>query len=388
MKTKQLQTDNRFDTLRLKTPGKVFSGLDWNKFHKRIKTNAATNEIEGDLGSESLWYSESGKGLSSFTYVPHLDMWDINVSAKLLREKYHEGICWDSMEKFFSELRDRGIVQSIDESEFISETQVLKADNTFNIDVEGDIADYYDAFELVISKGRLGRVDTYSDGGKVTGIVLGKDTAKLQKITIYNKLHESKVVCSGTKYAGIPYHQAVQMEYGMKFDDFMNYFENKIRVELRVTDFQKLRKFYTNQIKGNVYLEDLLSSKNNAIPYQWNQMVQKNDTREAIDYLNLQLEDKRNYKLDSYSKAANWALLKEYITHFKGDETKVMDKIRKLFYKNPDGTLKKVSQSVRQDIVRFCAEYRQNKQRAEKGQLFSVNLVEKYSEVEKKIENL
>lgn len=389
MKTKELKTLNRFDTLRLKTPGKVFEGVEWNKFHNRVKVNSATKQIDTeDLGNNSLWYSDTGKGISSFTYIPHLDMWDINLSAKVLREKYYEGICLDSMDKLFSEIVDRGICKKVNEMDFISDTQVLKADNTFNIEVKGDIADYYDALELVISKGRLGRVDTYSDGKSCSGIVLGKNTAKLQKITIYNKLHESKVVCSGSKYAGVPYNQAVEREYGMKYDDFISYFENKIRMELRVTDFQKLRKFYTHLNKGDVYLEDLLTSQNNAIHYQWNQMVREKDTKEAIDFLNLQLEDKRNYKLGSFSQAANWSLLKGFISQFKGDETKVLDKIRKLYYKDEDGTLKKVSPSVRKDVVRFCAEYRQNRQRAEKGQLFSTDLVEKYNEIVGEIDKI
>jgi hypothetical protein len=389
MKTKKLKTYNRFDTLRMKIPGEVFSGVEWNKFHHRVKVSGASKEIdEEDMGKDSLWYSESGTGLSTLTYIPHLNEWDMILSAKVLREKYYEGISLDSMDKLFSEIVDRGICKKVNETSFISDSKVLRADNTFNIDITGDVADYYDSLELVVSKGKLGRVDTYSDGKTCSGIVLGKNTAKLQKITIYNKLHESKVVCSGKKYAGIPYPQAVEMEYGMKHSDFIDYFENKIRMELRVTNKEQLRKFYTNIQKGDVFLEDLLSSTNNVIHYQWNQMVKENDTKEAIDFLSLQLEDKRNYKLSSFSRAANWKLLKEFIYHFKGDEQKVLDKVRKLYYKETDGTLKKVSPSVRKDIVKFCAEYRQNRQKATRGELFSTDLISKYDEIVKGIDSI
>ena len=387
MKLKTLQTDNQFDTLRLKVPETSFNGVDWNKFSRNIKMNVDMDIIREDKSNSNLWLDETGKGLNSFTYIPHLKQFDIQVSAKVLRDEYHKGIQLGTMDRFFHELKERGICQSVNESEFITNSQVLKADNTFNIEVQGDTANYYDALELVISKGRYGKIDTYSEKTTTTGVVVGRDTKVLQKITIYNKLEEARVVCRD-KHLGIPYPVAVEREYGMKHSDFVDYFENKLRVELRVNDFNKLRKFYTDRNKGEVFLEDLITSDKNAIQYQWNQFVSQKDTNKVIDFLNLQLEEKRNYKLMSYSAAANWALLKQYITHFKGDEKRVKEKIRKLFYKNEDGTLKKLSPSVASDINVFCAEYRQNERKAKRGELFTSNLTEDYREIEEQINKL
>lgn len=387
MKLKTLQTENQFDTLRLKVPETSFNGVDWNKFSRNIKMNVDMDIIREDKSNSNLWLDETGKGLNSFTYIPHLKQFDIQVSAKVLRDEYHKGIQLGTMDRFFHELKERGICQSVNESEFITNSQVLKADNTFNIEVSGETANYYDALELVISKGKYGKIDTYSEKTTTTGVVVGKDTAVLQKITIYNKLEEARVVCRD-KHIGIPYPIAVEREYGMKHSDFVDYFENKLRVELRVSDFNKLRQFYTDRKKGEVFLEDLITSNKNAIQYQWNQFVSQKDTNKVIDFLNLQLEEKRNYKLMSYSAAANWSLLKQYITHFKGDEKRVKEKIRKLFYKNEDGTLRKISPSVANDINMFCAEYRQNRRKAERGELFTSNLTEDYREIEEQINKL
>lgn len=390
MKTKKLQTYNRFDTLRLKIPSETFSSVDWKRFHHKVKVSGVTKKVdEEDKGKDLLWYTEPGKGISTFTYLPNTKEFDVTLSAKVLREKYAEGISYDTMDKVFQEITDRGICKSIDEQRFISEGKVIKLDNTFNIQLDNDVSDYYDAIELIASQGRKGKIDIYSDDKrKCSGIVLGKDTSFLQKITLYNKLTESKVVCSNRKYIGIPYSQAIEMEYGMKHIDFIEYFKDKIRVELRVIKKEQIRNFYTDIPKGDVMLEDILSSTNNAISYQWNQFVKEKDTKEAIDFLSLQLEDKKNYKLSGYAKQSSWHYLKQFITHYDGDDQKVIDVIKKLHYTDKDGTPKKLSGSVRTDIIKWCAEYRQNKQRASKGQMFSVNLLERYDEIKNKIENL
>jgi hypothetical protein len=384
----ELKTENQFDTLRIKIPTSSFRNIDFSKFNKKLTVNADTGEIENGLAGENLWLNDKGGGLNTFTIVPHLEVVDCSISAKILKEDYYKGISLNTFNRVFHSIIDRGICEDIDPTLFIEKSQVLRADNTFNIKVNGNTADYYDALELVASKGRLGKIDTYVEGSSCTGIVLGKNTKKLQKITIYNKLEEAKAVSYSSKYLGVPFDKMVETEYGMKHKDFVEYFSERLRVELRVSDFDKLRKLYTSKRKGDVFLDDLLTSKNNAILYQYNQMVSEKDSKTAIDFLNMMLEDKHNYKADSFSSAANWSLLKDFVHHFKGDEQKVIEKIRKLYYKNDDGTLKKISPSVKDDIIRFCSEYRQNQKRARKGELFSSNLTEKYKEIEKQIKEL
>ena len=154
----------------------------------------------------------------------------------------------------------------------------------------------------------------------------------------------------------------------MDGDKFREYFSKRLRIELRVSDFHKLRGFYTDRKRGDVFLNDLLFSENNAILYQWNQFVSRKDSAEAIKHLDMSLQDKQNYRLGSYSAHANWALLKPFVEKFKGDE--------------------KLSESVRKDIVRFCSEYKQNKMKELRGELFTSSLTEKYKEIDKKIMKL
>ena len=125
MKLKTLQTDNQFDTLRLKVPETSFNGVDWNKFSRNIKMNVDMDIIREDKSNSNLWLDETGKGLNSFTYIPHLKQFDIQVSAKVLRDEYYKGIQLGTMDRFFHELKERGICQSVNESEFITNSQVL-----------------------------------------------------------------------------------------------------------------------------------------------------------------------------------------------------------------------------------------------------------------------
>jgi hypothetical protein len=316
-KMKALKTENQFDTLRIKIPSSTFEKVDFSKFQRKIKVNVETGEIDNDLSGENYWLEETGKGLNSFTYVPHLEIFDCQISAKILGEDYYKGIRGTTIQKVVSTIQDRGIVSgNFDMNTFLEKSQVLRADNTFNIPLtDGEISDYYEAIELIASKGKLGKIDTYTNNTFCTGITLGKNTKKLQKITIYNKIEEAKSIWQSPQYRGVQFGAMVEKEYGMKYPDFRNYFGNRMRVELRVNDFDKLRKFYTDRKKGEIFLEDLLLSDKNAILYQYQQFVSEKDSKTAMDFLNMSLEEKEQYRLKSFSSAANWALLKEFIFH-------------------------------------------------------------------------
>ena len=387
-----LKGEQSFDTLRLQVPADIFSGTDWNKFSIPTKHNASTLALVDDTISQVLLDTgKKIKGLNTFTYVPDYDRYDLQISAKILGEDYYKGITKETIIKVGETLIENGIVKDVDMSEFIFRSKVLRADNTFNILVNDEnMNEYYDALSLVITQGTKGKIDVYGDDGKrgdkVNGIVVGKDTKVLQKITIYDKMEEARVKL---KLSDKNFNQLVKMEYGMDGEKFREYFTKRLRIELRVSDFHKLRGFYTDRKRGDVFLNDLLFSENNAILYQWNQFVSRKDSAEAIKHLDMSLQDKQNYRLGSYSAHANWALLKPFVEKFKGDEKIVTDKIKKLhYYDDVKGTYKKLSESVRKDIVRFCSEYKQNKMKELRGELFTSSLTEKYKEIDKKIMKL
>lgn len=380
----QLKKENLFDTLHIKTPISVFDKIDNTKFSKKLTLNSSTLDLEEDVkGMELDWLTETGQGLNTFTIVHNQEFVDIQISAKILREDYWKGINKDTIQRVITEIEKRGIAEIIDPSEFIINSSVRRADNTFNIAVPQPVDEYYEAINLVASKARLGTVNSYETQTSCTGIVLGKDTRKIQKLTIYNKIEEAVSVSKSPKYRGLNYSQVIEEEYGMNSVNFNEYFENKLRVELRVNDFQKLRKFYTSRTSGLVFLEDLLFSKNNAILYQYNQMVNEMATKSAIEFLNLTLEERERSGMKDWRTFTAYFFCKQIIKEFDGNEKEVLEKIRKLFY-----TDKKFTVTVRNQIVGYCAEYREEKLKKKRGELIVKNIPKRYNEFHKSLVKL
>lgn len=391
MSLKTLNREQSFDTLKLKVPSKVFHNINWNKFNLVLKQNAGTGIIHDADGDENLFPEiEKIKGLNSFTYVPNYDLFDLQISSKILGEDYYRGITKNTITKVAETLISNELVSDVNLRDFVTDSQVLRGDNTFNIEVkEKQVQDYYDSLSLIITQGHKGKINIYDDGkDKVNGIVIGKDTKILQKLTIYDKMDEARVLLKSQ--SGLNnFDELLKKEYGMEGKDFREYFENKLRIELRVNDFGKLRKFYTNRPKGDVFLYDLLFSENNAILYQWNQFVSSTNTKTAIKFLDMSYNDKMNYKLENWSSVTNWNYLKPFIEKFNGDEKVITEKIQKLhYYDNQKQKYRKMGKSVENDIIRFCSEWKQNKLKQLRGTLYPNSLTEKFKEVEKKIHDL
>lgn len=380
----QLKKENVFDTLHIKTPLSVFGKIDLNKFNKKLTLNSSTLGLDEDMkGMELDWLRETGQGLNAFTIVHNQEMVDIQISAKILREDYWKGINKDTIERVVAEIEKREIAEIMDVSEFIMRSSVRRADNTFNIAVPNPVDEYYEAINLVASKAKLGKVNSYETQTYCTGIVLGKETRKIQKLTIYNKIEEAVAVSKDPKYRGLNYSQVIEKEYGMNSVNFDDYFKDKLRVELRVNDFQKLRKFYTKKASGLVFVDDLLLSKNNAILYQYNQMVNEMATKSAIDFLNLTLEERERSGMKDWRTFTAYFFCKQIIKEFDGDEKKVLEKIEKLFYEG-----KKFTLSVKTQIVGYCAEYREEVLKQKRGELIVKNIPKRYNEFHKSLEKL
>ena len=271
---------------------------------------------------------------------------------------------------------------------FMQESIIRVCDNTYNIELDnGKIETYLDCLDLIITQGKKGKIQSYKNDNTKSknfdSVVIGKTTNKLQKITIYNKIEEA--IASAPSNVG-NYNSFVQKEYGMKWDDFYDYFENRLRVELRVTNQEHLRKLYTNKKSPQkVTLEDILFSKKNAILQQWDSFVNEGLTNHTIKYFDMTHKERELYKLGSFSKAANWALLKDFVKMCDGDTDRVRDKIQKLYYTNDDGSYRKISPSVMKDLVMFCGDYRRVKRL---GLSPTEGWTEKYKEVRTKLQKI
>jgi hypothetical protein len=383
-KNTQLKTQ-RFDTIHLSVPASAITP-NLSNYSYTQQFNAETQELVGD---DDLMYQNrfigNIAGLSHIVQVPHRDLFDIRFSAKILREQYPEGITSDTIVRVISEL-EKGGVGSIDISDFILNSQVRVCDNTFNIQIDnGEIKNYLDAIDLVAVQGKKGKHQTYygdnTKGKEVDSVIIGKNTNKLQKITLYNKIEECRANADKKK---IEYKTFSEIEYGMQWPDFYDYFNNKLRVELRVSNQEHMRRFYQPTYRSNqkMTLEGILLSKENAILHQWDNFINEKLSVKAMNYLDMTYRERQQYKINGFSAAANWALIGQFVKMFDGDEVLVKDKIEKLYY-TPFGK-NRISPSVLQDIHNFCKEHKMSKIPASNGN----NITEKYKEVKHKISNL
>lgn len=396
LKFRGLQRDNEFDSLRLKVPSSVFTGFDKGCFVIKVTKNAKSGEEEGkdDDGNPILYLNEKykGQGLNDFRYVPKEDVFDLQISAKILRENYYKGIRRDTAIFICKNLEERGIVYGYDPERFVTESQVLRADNTFNIELgDGETDDYYRAMTMICSKSSKGKITIYENEeklGDVTGVVLSKDTQKMQKITIYNKIEEANSIWK-KKYSGKDFDTSIEEEYGMKREDFKDYFSRKLRVECRVTDFKTLRDFYTDRSANEVYLADLILSKNNCILYQYNKIVSEMDTNRGIEFLSQKMEARKATKDKTFQTLATYLLIRQFAEEYDGNEVIVRDRIQKLAYERIDGSgYKAVSPSVVADIKKYCMEWREEQRKKEIGEWVERDLVGKYRHIESQIKGL
>lgn len=375
--------NQQFDTIRLHIPEEAISNVDLELFSVPTSYNAFTQK-EIWKGEKQLHLINTGKGINYVKHVPKYKLYDIQISAKILREDYYKGIEMNTIENAIFALENRMSCE-IDQQQFIEQGKILKCDNTFNLKVEGPLEDYLEALDFLAVQGKRTKIESYTDAGnplKINSVVIGKETKFQQKITFYNKREEAYAICH--KMRGV-YGENVEKEYGMKYDDFDNYFMNRIRCELKVSKFSQLRKFYTNKSKGDVYLQEILKSKNNAIYSQWDNFISKGDTAIQIKAIDKMYSAKKT-NINDFSEFRTYQAILPLLQTYKGDARKIIDNIEKVWYL--DKKSKKMSKTVREEIVGICAKYKQRQLRAEKGGIFINELGENFAELQKQVRKI
>jgi hypothetical protein len=375
--------NQQFDTIRLHIPEEAISNVDLELFSIPTSYNAFTQK-EIWKGEKQLHLINTGKGINYVKHVPKFKLYDIQISAKILREDYYKGIEMNTIENAIFALENRMNCE-IDQQQFIEQGKILKCDNTFNLKVEGPLEDYLEALDFLAVQGKRTKIETYTDAGnplKINSVVIGKETKFQQKITFYNKREEAHSICH--KMPG-GYIENIEPEYGMKVADFDNYFMNRIRCELKVSKFAQLRKFYTNKSKGDVYLQEILKSKNNAVYSQWENFISKGDTAIQIKAIDKMYSAKKT-NINDFSEFRTYQAILPLLQTYKGDARKIIDNIEKVWYL--DKKSKKMSKTVREEIVGICAKYKQRQLRAEKGGIFINELGENFAELQKQVRKI
>ena len=288
MTTQITQKVNSFDTIHFSIPEDVINRNKSN-FSVEYKVNEETMELlEKDYSGLTQIHFIKNKnhlGLGHCTYVPHRNIYDVKISAKILREKYPTGITKDTIYDVINALEKYGI-GVIEPEAFIERAEIRTCDNTFNIPVdnftgEESIYECFSALSAFAVRGRKQKMNTFeADGVKnkeINGVVFGKNTRQNQSLTFYYKVDEAFANPEDKRNNPEP---VIMRKFGMDYKEFFAYFENKIRAELRLTSQVLMKNSFNlpKKTRNNVVLKDLLYSKSNAMLKKFNEYVSERQT--------------------------------------------------------------------------------------------------------------
>lgn len=396
MNTQIKQKTNSFDTINLTIPGDVINRNTSNYF-SNLKVNEETEELmlENHGDCQQIKFNRDKKkhlGLGHCIYVPHRNIYDISISAKILREKYPIGITKETIYDVIKALENYGI-GDIEPEAFIEQGEIRTLDNTFNIKIDDfqntkSIYDMFDALSLVAISGAKGKMKTYdadgSEFGEINGVVFGKDTRKNQSITFYYKPDEA-FSQRGDKREN--HKEVIMRKYGMDSREFFSAFDNTIRAELRLTSQDLMKNSFNLPRKrnSNVVLRDILNSKTNAMLYKFNDYVNERQTELGMKRIIDKQLKVELYKVNGYGKKMDLSLrlwgghLNDVIEMTNGDKKKVCDYASKVFY---DGV------SLNTDMRRKVNVLIQIWKQKDKSNLEIMDYIGKYKEITKKIKHL
>lgn len=398
MQTQIKQKTNSFDTINLTIPGDVINRNPKN-YSYELKVNEETNELmEENYGDcQQLKFIRDKKnhlGLGHCIYVPHRKIYDISISAKILRNKYPTGITKETIYDVIHALENYGI-GDIEEEAFIELGEIRTCDNTFNIPLDDfvnskSVYQTFDALSSISAYGLKQKMKTFdADGtefGDINGVVFGKNTRKNQSITFYYKIDEA-FSQRGDKREN--HKEVIMRKYGMESNDFFSAFEQTIRAELRLTSQELIKKSYNLQkgTRNNVVLKDILYSKSNAMLKKFNEYVSQKQTEKGM----LIIEKRNRIKNALFGEIKGkptkqemalrlWAnAIYDYIEMTDGDYKATCAYVNNEWY-NGTG----LNNSMYEKIQILCKLYQnRNKPDGELGVL-----VRRYKEINKKIKQL
>jgi hypothetical protein len=92
--------NQQFDTIRLHIPEEAISNVDLELFSIPTSYNAFTQK-EIWKGEKQLHLINTGKGINYVKHVPKFKLYDIQISAKILREDYYKGMNLEKLNPIF-----------------------------------------------------------------------------------------------------------------------------------------------------------------------------------------------------------------------------------------------------------------------------------------------
>lgn len=247
---------NKLDSVKLAFPAEVLSLKRKDAFRSIVQYGP-----EGEVLSESFLLDANGFrsdeliGLKTVKLIG--ERGEIEFSAKVLRERYHELISIGNIEEVIACINGIGII-FLDANGFLDQAEVCRLDCTTDLHVTGEVGDYLQSLRVYGALHSKYEATPY----KRTGFVFKKKVSSYkERVLFYDKF---------TEVMRDKYRDVLMPEM----------FRDRIRVETNHTDLKHIRERFSVN-KKEVCLMDVLRSKENVNLNLFTSIVDSPDIAEA-----------------------------------------------------------------------------------------------------------
>lgn len=224
-------------------------------------------ELDGMVNRDT--WLKSNKDVLSYLGLKRIELdflnnrLNIELSSKILREQYPELINLNTIERVIDEINNEGSI--ILDTDFINEAKVHTVDTTQNISVD-EIGYNMEKASPILSNVAMGSGYKTEIPQRSKNVIYSKKKSKsLERLIVYDKqkkLARDKMFKETVK--------------GANFTKVFNSFNNVIRLERNITDYNQMRTAFNIRTKERQpELIDILSSKSAPISDLFNKITDK-----------------------------------------------------------------------------------------------------------------
>lgn len=252
------------DSVKFQIPENAIKSVKFAKYATKQMVNESTGQILAKkyVPADNI---EMIPGLKSVTYCDIKGTADIEVSAKILAERYFENISLENICDVIQRINESDLIE-IDDVETLNSAICFRVDSTNNLILpEGMKKKVISDLSLVFSRSERYDLKPYLNGGLV---ITSKQSSKPMRLILYDKYEEMTSSKHKKTFKGINPEP----------------FKNVLRVESNHRQLKTIRSIFGLKPKSECYLMDILKSDNNPNLSLVSEVFPKKGIEQKVDY--------------------------------------------------------------------------------------------------------
>jgi hypothetical protein len=246
----------RLDRIKIKNPLDALSEYDKSLFHEVTKTDTSTGQIiENYSNLKKNIGLDRTLGIKQIKINHSFEELIIELSAKVLKEKYLDLISRKSLENVIENINNSKVIR-LDKTKFIGSAEVLSLDVTRDIRVSKDMKSYFRDLKIFSSLSNY-RVMKYKDGVEF----YSNSISNKERLKLYSKYHEIK-------------RENVINKEILKFIPESQFF-SLMRIEGNLVTQRNIKKYFKIAENETITLSSVLECSENVILEYFDKMIPK-----------------------------------------------------------------------------------------------------------------